>query len=84
MICLEDRKMRKAKNIRSHLRPGGLYRRADLEKLSKLASQTLRVIGDDLAVELDDSKGGINLHKAAEVLPTLPRDEADVLISLLR
>ena len=41
MICLEDRKMHKAKNLRSHLRPGGLYRRADLEKLSKSVDREL-------------------------------------------
>ncbi|GAB7027998.1 hypothetical protein [Geotalea toluenoxydans] len=33
--------MQKAKNLKSHLRPGGLYRRADLEKHSKSVDREL-------------------------------------------
>ena len=59
---------------------GNIY---DVAALMQAPQDTYRVLGDDVAASLLDESGALDAKKVADVLPTLPRPEAQVLDTAL-
>lgn len=55
-----------------------------LSSLARVPLKKLAAMGDDFVEAMADDGGSqIDLYKAAEILPTLPRDDADLLTKLI-
>jgi hypothetical protein len=54
---------------------GSTYHLYDLEK----AADAFHTLGNDTLSAITDITGALDLHKVADIVPTLPRDDADIL-----